>query len=833
MHRFSTTIFFLIFGLFLSCNKSNLNSSKKLSKPEWASKKFVYNPSKTLLFDLIHTKLDVRFNWEKRQLIGLATITAKPYFYPQDTLTLDAKSFEIESVKLKFGEKYINLNYRYSDPKLAIYLNKFFQAADTFTLEIAYTANPEKRATTGSEAITSDKGLYFINHDGADKLKPRQIWTQGETESSSCWFPTIEATNDRMSQETYITVEDNFKTLSNGTLVYSKQNENGKRTDYWKQDKPHTPYLFMIAVGEFAKVEDSWREMEVSYYVENSYARYAKSIFGNTPEMLEFFSNKLGYNYPWDKYSQIVVRDYVSGAMENTSAAVFMEALQIDNREKLDKNWDFIIAHELFHHWFGDLVTCESWANLPLNESFANYSEYLWEEYKNGVDAADYHLQNELDEYLGESLSKQEPLIRYYYGDKEEMFDSHSYSKGGCILHMLRMYVGDEAFFKSLSYYLHQNAYKPVEIHHLRLAFEHVTGEDLNWFFNQYFLSAGHANLAVEQQFEAGKVKLSVIQMQDSVYTPIYKIPVKVDVWVNGIKTQHKIVVEKAFQQFEFSVASKPNLVLFDADQQIVGTIKSDKSVEELKFQYYNAKKYAARFEAITKLMKYVKTDSLVVNVMLDATKDNFWYLRELAALSISSLKDKNKLIETRLKEMANEEPKPRTRARVINLCSENRDSTLVDIYKKAMNDSAYSVVSAGLSGYLKLEPKDSKKILSQYESLDNKEITSTLAEYYAEKSDSSKYDWFINKLNKNNGTELYYLLTDFTKYLKKMPTSLQLAGFKVVEPIARNNFYYWVRFSAFKLLNEFKDLPNAKEVIESIKKSETNPKLVERYSKM
>ncbi len=817
-----------------SCKKNNITKNNKPDKPEWVSKKYSYNPSKTLLFDLIHTKLEVSFNWSQRQLIGIATITTRPYFTSQDSLVLDAKSFDIQYVKLITKENEVELKYKYNDVKLVIALNKPYQSIDTFTVKIGYVANPERRQLSGSEAITSDKGLYFINHDGTDKEKPRQIWTQGETESSSCWFPTIETTNDRMSQETYITVENNFKTLSNGVLVYSKQNENSTRTDYWKQDKPHAPYLFMIAVGEFAKVEESWKDMEVSYYVEKSYERYAKSIFGNTPEMLEFFSNKLGYVYPWDKYAQVVVRDYVSGAMENTSAAVFMEALQIDDREKLDKNWDFIIAHELFHHWFGDLVTCESWANLPLNESFANYSEYLWEEYKNGEDAADYHLQNEHDEYLGESISKQEPLIRFNYGDKEEMFDSHSYAKGGCILHILRKYVGDEAFFKSLSYYLHQNAYKPVEIHHLRLAFEQITGEDLNWFFNQYFLAPGHVNLAVEHSYEPGKVKLSVLQMQDSAYSPIYKMPVKVDIWVNGQKIQHKIVVEKSFQQFEFAASSKPDLVLFDADHQIVGTSKNNKSIQEFIFQYKNANKYMARFEAITKLSKHAKTDSVVANFMLGATNDTFWYLRELASLSLSnSLIKDSEIVKKRFKEMALNETKPRTKARALYLCSEYKDSTLVDVYKNAMNDSAYSVVSAGLSCYLKLNPKDADIILKKYELLNNKEITSTLAEYYSNKNDSSKLDWFVNKINNNSGTELYYLLADFSKYLKKMPPSIQLAGFKVVEPIARNNFYYWVRYAAFKLLNELKELPNAKEIIENIKKTETNPKLIERYSKM
>jgi aminopeptidase N len=194
----------------------------------------------------------------------------------------------------------------------------------------------------------------------------------------------------------------------------------------------------------------------------------------------------------------VVVRDFVSGAMENTSASTFMEAVQSTQRELIDKSWDDIIAHELFHQWFGDLVTIESWANLPLNESFANYAQYLWDEYKYGKDEADYQAFREKQQYLYESTRKQEPMIRFEYKKPDDMFDSHSYAKGGRILHMLRRLVGDEAFFESLKEYLHQNAFQNTEIHHLRLAFEKVTGKDLNWFFNQWFLLPGHPELVID-----------------------------------------------------------------------------------------------------------------------------------------------------------------------------------------------------------------------------------------------------------------------------------------------------------------------------------------------
>src|SRR5690606_29186550 len=197
-----------------------------------------------------------------------------------------------------------------------------------------------------------------------------------------------------------------------------------------------------------------------------------------------FFSEKLGVEYPWDKYHQIVVRDYVSGAMENTGAVIFGDFVYKNKRELLDANDQSIIAHELFHHWFGDLVTAESWSNLTLNESFANYSQYLWDEHRFGLDEADYQAEGEADGYYQTGQSQgYHDLVWFDYDNKEQMFDGHSYNKGGRILHMLRNYIGDDAFFKALNIYLTQNKFKAAEFHQLRLAFEEVTGEDLNWFF--------------------------------------------------------------------------------------------------------------------------------------------------------------------------------------------------------------------------------------------------------------------------------------------------------------------------------------------------------------
>ncbi|RZM16101.1 MAG: M1 family peptidase, partial [Pedobacter sp.] len=383
-----------------------------------AKEKTEYRASATKINALVHTKLNVKFDYAKKHLIGKEWVTLKPYAYATDSLTLDAKGMDIRNVSLVNGTSLQSLKYDYDQQQLKIKLGKKFLPGQSYTVFIDYTAKPDELKVKGSAAITDAKGLYFINADGKDKDKPVQIWTQGETEASSVWFPTIDRPNQKTTSEISITVPAKYVTLSNGKLTTQVKGTDGTRTDTWKMDLPHAPYLFMMAVGDFKIYKDKWKDKEVSYYLEPAYAPYAKHSFGTTPEMMTFFSGKLGIDYPWNKYSQIVVRDFVSGAMENTTATLHGEYVQRTDREVLDEYFgqaESTIAHELFHHWFGDYVTAESWSNLTVNESFANFSEVMWAEYKYGKDAGDAHNFEDMANYLGTKDDALKNLVRFHY----------------------------------------------------------------------------------------------------------------------------------------------------------------------------------------------------------------------------------------------------------------------------------------------------------------------------------------------------------------------------------------------------------------------------------
>jgi aminopeptidase N len=792
-----------------------------------------YQAAATRVNDIIHTKLDVSFNWERQYLYGKATITIKPYFYPTSTLELDARGMDIKEVSL-VKEEYekngydskkdpqgnyeanvskvtvkVPLNYTYENDVIKIKLDKEYKKTEEYTVFIDYVSKPnELKKGGGSAAITDDKGLYFINPLGKEKDKPQQIWTQGETQASSAWFPTIDRPNERMTNELCITVNKKYVTLSNGELMFSSDNGDSTRTDCWRMELPHAPYLVMMAIGDFAVIKDRWHDKEVSYYLEKEYAPYSKEIFGNTPEMLEFFSTKLGVEYVWNKYSQVVVRDYVSGAMENTTATLHGEFLQRTDRELLDQNFEDVISHELFHQWFGDLVTCESWSNLPLNESFATYGEYLWKEYKYGADEADYLSEDSRQGYLDESGRKQVDLVRYHYNDKEDMFDAHSYNKGGQVLHMLRKYVGDEAFFASLKLYLETNKFTSVEIHNLRMTFEQVTGEDLNWFFNQWFLSSGHPVLVIKTPYDTinKKQKVQIIQTQDLKTTPLFRIPMYVDIYYNGKKDRHRIVVSKVDETFEFD-AVHPDLVNVDAEKTLLCVKYEEKSVPELAFQFKNAPLYRDRSEALNLIAQY-EEDSLAAEVLIAALNDPFWKIREDAIVKLKIAMGRyRKEAKELLVRIAKNDSKASVRATAIYFLSEEyKDPDLKPIYENALNDRAYSVMGAGLVAYAKTNPEEALKLAKKYEEEKNTDILFTIADLYANYGSDDNNKYFINVKDKFTGFSRIGYVSLYGLFLQRsnVRNETVISGVDILKTIAQSDAENkWVTYYTRKTIKE------------------------------
>jgi len=705
--------------------------------------KKIFRESSPRINDLVHTKLDVKFDYDKSYMYGKAWITLKPHFYKTDSLLLDAKGMDIKEVSVIRGTAKSKLKYDYDGMELNIKLDKTYNGGENYTIYIDYVSKPDELKVKGSAAITGAKGLYFINPKGEEKDKPTQIWTQGETEASSVWMPTIDKPNQKTTEEIYMTVPAKYVTLSNGLLKSQKKNADGTRTDYWKMDLPHAPYLFFMGVGDFSIIKDSYKGKEVSYYVEKEYASVARKIFGHTPEMMKFFSDKLGVDYPWQKYAQIVGRDYVSGAMENTTATLHQESAYQNARELVDGiGWESTIAHELFHQWFGDLVTAESWSNITVNESFANYSETLWDEYKNGKDAGDAQNFNDMQGYLQQPGNDLKDLVRFHYADKEDVFDGVSYNKGGRILHMLRNYVGVDAFFKSLNNYLTTNKFKAGEAGQLRLAFEEVTGKDMNWYWNQWYYGSGHPVVKIDYNYDDGKAMVIIEQTQKT--DKIFRLPLAIDVYNGAAKKRYNVWVENKVDTFTFNYTQKPDLINVDADKVMLWIKKDNKTADNYKHQVKYASQYLDRREAL---------DYFAEKEMPELTTgltDKFAVLRRrtIAKLESSKMADDAKVIQ-QIETIANTDKDRRTKAAAISYLAKTGNARYKSLFEKNINDSSYSVAGAALEGLKELEPAKAYDLAKKYSADAKGDLGDVVNAVLMEQGTEADFDFIAERYNK------------------------------------------------------------------------------------
>lgn len=718
--------------------------------------------------ELVHTRLDIRFDYKKCYVYGKEWVTIKPYFYPTDSLLLDAKGMDIHEVAVMKKSKSLPLKFSYDSLKLNIRLDKVYGSNERYTIYIDYVAKPNQRKGIRK----NERGVYFINPRGKENDKPTQIWTEGEPESSSAWFPTIDKPDQKATSEISMTVPFKYVTLSNGRLASQKNNPDGTRTDTWKMELPNAPYLFMMAVGDFRIYHDHWRGKPVDYYLDPKYAPYAKEIFGQTPEAMEFFSKTLGVDFPWNKEAEIAVSDYVSGAMENTTATVFGNPYQGSPRELADSYFNPGVEHELFHQWFGDYVTAKNWANLTMSESFADFGEIIWLEHKYGKDAADEHIRDGLQGYLGNKGNYTKPLVNYNYKVPADVFNGVTYQKGGRILNMLRNYLGNEAFYKGLHIYLTTNAFKNAEATQLRLAMEDASGLDLNWFFNQWYYGAGHPVLNISYKWNA-ELKTESVYIAQTQDGQIFKLPVAADIY-NGAKTvRNKIWLSAKNDTLTFHSDTEPALVNVDADKILICQKTDNKTMKEFAYQYFHAPLYLDRFEALEMAGNNLK-DSLAQKVVLAAINDKFPGLRKKAVMLVgqsdSIMKAK---AEPKLAALAQTERNNQTKAGVLQVLAKYKDAGNLSVFCAGLKNESYTVQAAALFGISQL---DEEKAIQEAHALENDnegELTEAIFYLYGKKGDIKDWPYIYKRYSEGTLQEKIHLLAKFTTMIEKIDNSV------------------------------------------------------------
>ncbi|MDO7853567.1 M1 family metallopeptidase [Hymenobacter convexus] len=736
-----------------------------------------YHEAARRVNDLVHTKLNVRFDYAKRYLYGEAELTLKPHGVATDSLRLDAKGMDIKALALVQGGSRTPLKYDYNQRQLLIHLPQAVPAGQAYTVYLDYVAKPDELDAKGSAAIGQAKGLYFINPDSAVAGKPVQIWTQGESESNSAWFPTVDKPNQKTTLDLSLTVPAKYVTLSNGRLTRQTPAGPGLRTDTWQLAEPCAPYLVMLAVGNFRITEDNWRGKEVNYYLEPRYTTQARQIFGQTPAMLEFFSQRLGVDFPWNKYSQIVCRDYVAGAMENASASLFGEQAQGTARELLD--WEYAgvereIAHELFHHWFGDYVTCESWGNLTVNESFANFSEVLWAEHAHGPDAGQEQAERSRRTYLRNPANYARPLVYFGYADKEDMFDNVTYQKGGSILNMLRAYLGEDVFFRGLKRYLTQNAFGTGEAHQLRLALEEASGKDLNWFFNQWYFGAGHPVVTIDYAWDTARKTQSVTVKQTQA-GPVFQLPFTIDYYVGGRAMHQPVMMTQATQTFIMPLDSRPDLVNVDAENVLLWQKTDHKSLTEFAYQQRHAAHYMDRREALRAAGDHA-ADPIAQQILLAGLADKSPALRDIA-IELLDLKNAplRKAATPLLEKLAATDATPLVQARALAALGTLKEKRYAPLFTKALSSRSYRVQGAALEALLPLNPAQALARATAFEADNKGALTSALVTVYGTAGSAAQWPLVRAKYDAADPNGRFQMLGGLFEMLGRLddPTAL------------------------------------------------------------
>jgi aminopeptidase N len=580
-------------------------------------------------FDAIHYKVSLNFDLEAKKFHGTNQVTLKPLVDNFQQVILDAENLEITAVKTADGQ---SLEFTHAENILTIELAKSWSYGQELQFVVHY------------QASNSQKGI-FMDEEAEDH--PRMVTTDSWPNEARTWFPCYDYPNDKVTAEVIITTDAKWSVLSNGKLISEIDNNDGSKTWHWHQLKPHPTYLSNLAIGPFEVVKLQGHEIPMSAWVYPGKRERAEYVFRKTGKMIKFFEKIYDYKYPWAKYDQ-VTSSHIGGGMEATSSTVLGQGLVIDKKAEKDYSPERIIAHELAHQWWGDLITLRTWSETWLNESFGTFGDYLWTRFEDGEDAGAYALLGKKNSYLREANNRYiRPIVFTKYDSPQQNFDSHTYPKGAVTLQMLRYLMGDKLFFMSLSHFLHKHEFQPVDTHDLMLAIKEVSGQNYDWFFEQFIYKPGHMILDISSDWdeESKLLKLRVKQVQDfSRGVPVYRMAVTIGLTAGDSKTSEQIWLTKKDETFEFNLAEKPQMVRFDEGNFLLKEWRFEKSLTELIFQASNDD-VIGRLWATEQLARFDNHPNALIILQMAATLDPFWAVRNAAMQVLGNItfEDKEK----------------------------------------------------------------------------------------------------------------------------------------------------------------------------------------------
>ncbi len=571
-------------------------------------------------FSLDALALELTLDLEAETVEGIAELTLRRVDAEARWALLDAIDFTLVSVEVIRERSEVTTEpavHDYDGEVLRVDLSGVPEGGEA-RVRVRYRAAPRR-------------GLYFTKPDASRPDRPRQVWSQCQDQDGRHWFPCQDHPGQRMKTSLAVTVPRGWFALSNGVLVDRRDVDTAQTRFAWKQEAPHPAYLVTLAAGELDEAHTKVGELPVSYYVPRGRQAEIERSLGRTPEMIRLFSERLRTPFPWDKYAQIVVAEFIFGGMENTSATTLFERALLDERAALDVDMDALVAHELAHQWFGDLVTCRHWSHAWLNEGFATYMEHVWKEHHEGRDAYFYNLEQDLDVYLAEASGRYgRPVVENVWAAPIDVFDRHLYQKGGLVLHALRQHLGDAAFWRGLAHYLAKHRGQSVETRDLMRALEESSGRSLEELFHQWIERAGHPSLTVRVEDGEGALKIRVSQEGSEFHLALPLVIVD----EQGASTKHRLDVRRSDETFAIATLGRPQMVLVDPEMTAPGVVTLELPLPMLEAQLGRAEDARSRWLAARALAKR-SGPRVIAALAASLAGDPFWAVRAEAAKAL------------------------------------------------------------------------------------------------------------------------------------------------------------------------------------------------------
>ena len=580
-----------------------------------------YAPDRTI--QTVHLALEVTPDFKQRTITATAALRFRAVVKPFQELTLDAVNLNVRS--LTASEKV--QAYQVTDKQVIVTFAEPIQPAKEVVVTIAYSAEPTR-------------GLYFRTPEMGYKAGDTHLFSQGEEIEARHWYPCLDTPNQQFTSEITCRVPEGMTAISNGRLLSeAKDPAKGLVAIHWSQEKPHANYLITLVAGYFQKLEDKAHNVPLAFYTPPSEICEAAASFRDTREMVEFFEEEIGVPYPWDKYDQVCVNDFVAGGMENTSATTLTDSTLFTEATENIHNSEGLVSHELSHQWFGDLVTCKDWSHIWLNESFATYYETLYNGHKNGRDSLLYEMYQRARQITG-MANDTTPIVRRTYQEPSEMFGYLTYPKGSWVLHMLRSQLGEDLYRRCIKTYLQRHQYGNVVTDDLRAVIEELSGQTFDQFFDQWLYHGRFPDLELDYSWDEitklAKVSIRQTQPVDQ-NVLLFNLPLTLRFQTKTGAADRVIRVTGKQEDFHFPLASAPERVRVDPDYTLLAKIKFNIPQAMLYAQLADQADVVGRLLAIEQLSGKRDKESLA-KLQDTLNHDSFYGVRLEAAQGLRSV---------------------------------------------------------------------------------------------------------------------------------------------------------------------------------------------------